>query len=211
MFRTPCSSSVRPVAGLAFAAALLLGACAKIDTPPPLAKPLHIDLSAPVAEQVDLAWPLANGVVAETHTIAQPRDVSLRLPSGQQIVMPADRVSFRQRGGMLAGVHIQPGGGASDHHDALARTRSLLESNQLLDPALERALEGWRTDDGAQQTARISIRDVDVEVALTPAARAGWQATLDFEPRACEMPAGLDGDPDACLQVRPTSTVVAGG
>lgn len=209
MLRTLFPVSVRPAAGLAIA--LLLGACAKIDTPPPLAKPLHIDLTAPVAEQVDLAWPQADGVAAETHTIAQPRDVSLRLPSGQQILMPADRVSFKQRGGMLVGVHIQPGGGATDHPEAVAHTRALLEANQLLDPALARTLEDWRIDDATQQTARITIRDVDVEVALTPDPRTGWQATLDFAPRACEMPAGLDGDPDACLQLNPTSTVVAGG
>ncbi|RPD85128.1 hypothetical protein EGK76_09355 [Luteimonas sp. 100069] len=211
MFRTLFPHSARPGAGLALAAALLLGACAKIDTPPALVKPLHIDLSAPVAEQVDLAWPQTGGVPAEAHTIAQPRDVSLRLPGGQQILLPADRVSFRQRDGMLVGVHIQPSGGAGEHPDAVARTRALLEANRLLDPALAHTLQAWGPDAAAPQTARITIREVDVDVALAPARRAGWQATLDFAPRACEMPAGLDGDPEACLQATPTSTIVAGG
>jgi len=198
-------------AGLALSAALLLSACAKIDTAPTAAKPLHIDLAAPVAEQVDLAWPQKEGALAADYTITQPRDVTLRLPNGQQIVVPADRVAFKQQGGLLVGVHIQPVGGALDHPDALAQTRELLDTNRLLDPALAHTLDGWAARDDAQQTARVTIRDVDVQVALTPGNKAGWQATLDFEPRACEMPAGLDGDPDACLQATPTSTVIAGG
>ena len=52
---------------------------------------------------------------------------------------------------------------------------------------------------------RITINDktfdVDVEVALRPDTKLGWQPTLDFAPRACRMPAGLDGDPEACLHV----------
>lgn len=198
-------------AGLALSAALLLGACARIDTPPPLAKPLHIDLAAPVAEQVDLAWPQTDGALAAEHTITQARDVTLRLPNGQQILVPADRVAFKQQAGLLVGVNIQPGGGALDHPDALAQTRQLLDANRLLDPALAHTLDGWAARGDAQQTARVTIRDVDVQVALTPDTGTGWQATLDFEPRACEMPAGLDGDPDACLQATPTSTVIAGG
>jgi hypothetical protein len=211
MIRSTRLPSVRPGAGLVLSAALLLGACAKIDTPPPLPKPLHIDLAAPVAEQVDLAWPQANGVLAAEHTIAQSRNVTLRLPNGQQIVVPADRVVFKQDGGMLSGVNIQPGGGALDHPDAVAQTRQLLEDNRLLNPTLARTLDGWSTGTDARQTARVTIRDVDVQVALTPGNKAGWQATLDFEPRACEMPAGLDGDPEACLVATPTPTVVAGG
>lgn len=211
MFPTAFFRIPRPAAGLTLAAALLLGACAKIDTPPALAKPLHIDLSAPVAEQVDLAWPQVHGAPAEAHTIAQRRDVTLRLPSGQLLVMPAERVSFRQHDGMLVGVHIQPGVGAADHPDAVARTRTLLEANRLLDPALAHTLDAWGADSDTPQTARITIREVDVEVALSPDTRAGWQATLDFAPRVCEMPAGLDGDPEACLQATPTSAVVAGG
>jgi len=211
MIRSTRLPSARLGAGLVLSAALLLGACAKIDTPPPLAKPLHIDLAAPVAEQVDLAWPQTNGVLAAEHTIAQSRDVTLRLPNGQQIVVPADRVVFKQDGGMLSGVNIQPGGGALDHPDAVAQTRQLLEDNRLLDPTLARTLDGWATRTDGRQTARVTIRDVDVQVALTPGNKAGWQATLDFEPRACEMPAGLDGDPEACLIATPTPTVVAGG
>lgn len=103
-----------------------------------------------------------------------PRDVSLGLPSGQQIVLPADHVSVRQRDSLLAGVQIPPGGGASDHPKAVARTQALLASN----PPLRRrpgarSLAGWRTDDGAAQTARITTRDVEVEVALKPDTRAG--------------------------------------
>ncbi|MFL6587414.1 MAG: hypothetical protein ACJ8GV_11105 [Luteimonas sp.] len=211
MIRSTRLPSARLGAGLALSAALLLGACAKIDTPPVLAKPLHIDLAAPVAEQVDLAWPQKNGTLAAEHTISQSRDVTLRLPNGQQVVVPADRVAFKQQGGLLVGVNIQPGGGALDHPDALAQTRQLLEANRLLNPALAHTLDGWAARNDAQQTARVTIRDVDVQVALTPNTKTGWQATLDFEPRACEMPAGLDGDPDACLQATPTSTVIAGG
>ncbi|VXC17369.1 conserved exported hypothetical protein [Luteimonas sp. 9C] len=210
MIRSIPFPSARLGAGLV-CAAVFLGACAKIDTPPPLAKPLHIDLAAPVAEQVDLAWPRQGRALAAEHTITESRDVTLRLPDGQQVVVPADRIAFTQQGGLLVGVHIQPVGGALDHPDALAQTRQLLESNRLLDPALAHTLAGWNARDATQQTARVTIRDVDVQVALTPDTRTGWQATLDFEPRTCEMPAGLDGDPDACLQATPTSTVVAGG
>lgn len=198
-------------AGLALSLALFAGACAKIDTPPPLAKPLHIDLAAPVAEQVDLAWPQSNGTLAAEHTIAQPRDVTLRLPDGQQIVVPADRVVFKQKDGLLSGVAIQPEGGALEHPEAVARTRQLLEANRLLDPTLAQTLDGWAVGGNAQQSARVMIRDVDVQVGLTPGRKSGWQATLDFEPRACDMPAGLEGDPDACLMATPTPTVVAGG
>lgn len=211
MLRPTHLPSGRLGAGLALSAALLLGACAKIDTPQAIAKPLHIDLAAPVAEQVDLAWPQTDGALAAEHTINQSRDVTLRLPNGQQIVVPADRVAFKQQGGLLVGVNIQPGGGALDHPDAVAQTRELLEANRLLDPTLAHTLDSWGARGNAQQTARVTIRDVDVQVALTPGNQAGWQATLEFEPRACEMPAGLDGDPDACLQATPTSTVVAGG
>lgn len=201
----------RLAAGLALSVALLAGACAKIDTPPALAKPLHIDLAAPVAEQVDLAWPQANGVLAAEHTISQAREVTLRLPNGQQILVPADRVVFKQHDGLLSGVNIQPSGGALEHPDAVAQTRQLLDDNRLLDPTLSRTLDGWAVGGDAQQTTRVTIRDVDVEVALTPGQKSGWQATLDFEPRACEMPAGLDGDPEACMMATPTPTVVAGG
>lgn len=201
----------RLAAGLALSVALLAGACAKIDTPPALAKPLHIDLAAPVAEQVDLAWPQANGVLAAEHTIRQAREVTLRLPNGQQILVPADRVVFKQHDGLLSGVNIQPSGGALEHPDAVAQTRQLLDDNRLLDPTLSRTLDGWAVGGDAQQTTRVTIRDVDVEVALTPGQKSGWQATLDFEPRACEMPAGLDGDPEACMMATPTPTVVAGG
>ncbi|MDR6990406.1 hypothetical protein [Luteimonas sp. 3794] len=211
MIRSTRLPSGRLGAGLVLATALLLGACARIDTAPPLAKPLHIDLAAPVAEQVDLGWPQKNGTLVAEHTITQARDVTLRLPNGQQIVVPADRVAFKQHGGLLVGVHIQPGGGTLDHPEALAQTRQLLEANRLLDPTLAHTLDGWAMRGDAQQTTRVTIRDVDVQVALTPGTRTGWQATLDFEPRACEMPAGLDGDPDACLQPAPTALVVAGG
>ncbi len=211
MFRSHRLPSARLGAGLALSATLALSACAKIDTPPALAKPLHIDLAAPVAEQVDLAWPQTNGVLAAEHTIAQSREVTLRLPNGQQILVPADRVVFEQTGGMLTGVNIQPVGGALDHPEAVAQTRKLLDDNRLLDPSLSRTLDGWAVAGDAQQTTRVTIRDVDVEVALTPGQKNGWQATLDFEPRACEMPAGLDGDPDACLMATPTPAVVAGG
>ena len=88
-------------------ASLLAAGCAKIDTPPALVKPLHIDLSAPVAEQVDLAWPQRDGALASEHTIAQARQVTLRLPDGRQLTVPAERVAFRQQDGMLASVNIE--------------------------------------------------------------------------------------------------------
>lgn len=189
----------------------LLGACAPIDTPPALVKPLHIDLSAPVAEQVDLAWPQRDGALAAEHSVRQPRQITLRMPDGRQVTVPAERVAFRQLDGMLTSVNIEPSGAAGEQADAVDHVRSLLDENRLLDPTLAHTLDGWTLAGDTDRTARVVIRDVDVEVALRADTRLGWQPTLDFAPRACEMPAGLDGDPDACLQATPTDTVVAGG
>ncbi|MBB3342382.1 hypothetical protein [Luteimonas sp. RC10] len=186
-------------------AGLLSAGCAKIDTPPALVKPLHIDLSAPVAEQVDLAWPQRDGALASEHTIAQARQVTLRLPDGRQLTVPAERVAFRQQDGMLASVNIEPSGAGGEHTAALNQVRGLLEDNRLLDPTLAHELDGWAVAGGAPQTARVVIRDVDVQVGLRPDRRIGWQSTLDFSPRPCQMPAGLDGDPDACLHAPPTT------
>ncbi|NYZ61478.1 hypothetical protein [Luteimonas deserti] len=194
----------------AFASVLLVG-CAGIETPPALVKPLHIDLAAPVTEQVDLAWPQRQGGLAPGHAIDQPRQVTLRLPDGRQFTVPADRVSFRQQDGMLASVTIEPSGAAGDEAVARDHVRGLLDDNRLLDPALAHTLDGWTLAAADDRTARIVVRDVDIQVALRPDSRAGWRPTLDFAPRACGMPAGLDGDPDACLHARPTATVLAGG
>ncbi|KLJ00775.1 hypothetical protein WQ56_08300 [Luteimonas sp. FCS-9] len=188
------------VAGL-----LAVGACAKIESPPALVKPLHIDLSAPVAEQVDLAWPQRDGVLAAEHTIAQARHVTLRLPDGRLLTVPAERVAFRQQDGLLAGVDIEPSGIGGEHTVALDQVRGLLEDNRLLDPTLALELDGWAVAGGAPQTARVKIRDVDVQVGLRPDRKPGWQSTLEFAPRACNMPAGLDGDPDACLHAAPAT------
>ena len=187
----------------------LLGACAKIESPPALVKPLHIDLSAPVAEQVDLAWPQRNGALAAEHLVGQPRQVTLRLPDGRQFTVPAERVAFRQQDGMLASVNIEPSGAAGEQAVALDHVRSLLDDNRLLDPTLAHALDGWAQTDAGDRTARVVVRDVDVQVALRPDTKLGWQPTLDFEPRACSMPAGLDGNPDACLHIAPADAAVA--
>ena len=84
---------------------------------------------------------------------------------------------------------------------ALDHVRALLDDNRLLDPTLATALEGWQRTGDVDRSARVVVRDVDVEVALRPDTKLGWQPTLDFAPRACRMPAGLDGDPEACLHV----------
>lgn len=187
----------------------LLSACAKIDTPPTLVKPLHIDLSAPVAEQVDLAWPTRSGTLAAEHDVAQPRQVTLRLPDGRQFTVPAARVAFRQQDGLLTSVNIEPSGTAGEHALALDHVRTLLDDNRLLDPTLAMALDGWQRTGGADRSARVVVHDVDVEVALRPDTKLGWQPTLDFAPRACQMPAGLDGDPDACLHVPSADAAMA--
>lgn len=182
-------------------AGTLLSACAKIEAPPTLVKPLHIDLSAPVAEQVDLAWPERGGALVAEHTVTQPRQVTLRLPDGRQVTVPAERVAFRQQDGMLASVNIEPSGAAGEQAIALDHVRALLDDNRLLDPTLATALEGWQRTGDVDRSARVVVRDVDVQVALRPDTKLGWQPTLDFAPRACRMPAGLDGDPEACLHV----------
>ncbi len=203
------SSPVRPTLVAAALAGVLFAGCARIDTPPALVKPLHIDLSAPVAEQVDLAWPQRDGALAAEHAVRQPRQVTLRLPDGRQVTVPAERVSFRQQGGMLASVNIEPSGAAGEQAVALDHVRTLLDENRLLDPTLAHALDGWAVGGDPGRTARVVVRDVDVQVALRPDTRLGWQPTLDFEPRACRMPAGLDGDPDACLQAPPAEAALA--
>lgn len=202
MFRFSASSS--PIASVLVAALLPgLAACAKIDTPAALVKPLHIDLSAPVAEQVDLAWPQRDGHLVTEHRVQQARQVTLRLTDGRQFTVPAERVAFRQQDGMLASVNIEPSGAAGEHAEALHHVRTLLDDNRLLDPTLAHALSGWAQTGDAGLTARVVVRDVDVQVALRPDRRLGWQPTLDFAPRPCQMPAGLDGHPDACLRAAP--------
>lgn len=200
-FRTPVLAAALAVT--------LLSACAKIDTPPALVKPLHIDLSAPVAEQVDLAWPERGGALAAEHTVGQARQVTLRLPDGRQVTVPAERVAFRQQDGMLASVNIEPSGTAGEQAVALAHVRALLDDNRLLDPTLATALDGWLHTGDVDRSARVVVRDVDVEVALRPDTKLGWQPTLDFAPRACRMPAGLDGNPDACLHVPSADAALA--
>lgn len=200
-----------PLASSVLCAAILTGpgACARIDTPETVARPLHIDLSAPVAEQVDLAWPQRNGVLVAEHSVQQPRQVTMRLPDGRQFTVPARRVAFRQQDGVLASVNIEPSGAAGEQAQALDHVRTLLDDNRMLDPTLDHALSGWALAGDPDRTARVVVRDVDVEVALRQDHRLGWQPTLDFEPRSCVAPTGPDDGAAACVQGPPSDTAVA--
>ena len=194
------------------AATLLLGACAR-EAAPEIVKPLHVDLTTPVEEQLDLAWPLADGAPASEHHIEQPRQLTLRLPNGKLLSMPATRVAFRQQDGLLASVNVTPDADdAQAHAAALARVRGLLDDNQLLDPALARTLDSWMPGDAGEQSTRLVVNDVDVMVALRQDPKRGWQTTLDFEPRSCLMPANFaGGNPDACLHVPAEDSAIAAG
>ncbi|WP_143703908.1 MULTISPECIES: hypothetical protein [Luteimonas] len=191
--------------------ALLLGACAREAATPELVKPLHVDLATPVGEQLDLAWPRSGEALAAEHTIAQPRQVTLRLPNGKLLSTPSTRTTFRQEEGLLVSVNVTPDAGAEAQDAALRDIRALLDDNQLLDPTLARTLDGWALDGRGTQSTKLVVNDVDVMVALRQDPKTGWQTTLDFEPRGCGVPATLDGETELCLPTSPTETAVAAG
>ncbi|MCD9029993.1 hypothetical protein LDO26_17525 [Luteimonas sp. BDR2-5] len=199
----------RPLAAMLAIATLLFAGCAR-DTTPPLVKPLHVDLTTPVDEQVDLAWPLADGTPVAEHAIDQPRQVTLRLPNGKLLSTPSTRIAFRQQDGLLVSVNVTPAAGAQAHEAALAQVRGLLDDNQLLDPGLARTLDSWAPGTGDSQSTRLVVNNVDVMVALRQDPKTGWQTTFDFEPRSCLMPPSFTGgNPDACLHVTPGENAVA--
>ncbi len=200
-----------PLAAALVATTLLLGACANDNAAPTLVKPLHVDLATPVDAQVDLDWPRAGAALASEHTIAQARQVTVRLPNGKLLSTPSTRTTFRQEGGLLVSVNVTSASGGQAQDAALQDVRALLDDNQLLDPALALTLDGWALDGRVKQSTRLVVNDVEVMVALREDPGTGWQTTVDFEPRSCGVPGTADGNATACLQAMPSETAVAGG
>ena len=118
---------------LALIAVLATAACTRPDTEEQPVPVLNIDMSKPVTDQPDLGWFRVGDDqrLSGLNIIEEPRQVHLRLPGGQEFVMPSRLTSMMQDDDRLTFVDVAPLPKAEDTF--AAATEKLLQLVQSLD------------------------------------------------------------------------------